>query len=85
MSSVLGEDADGVVPIEVVADPAGGGRVGGDVSMFVSTGVGSWVSCPGSTWWGSARPVGAQEPEPDSAERMDSEFPVVMGAVMPGA
>jgi hypothetical protein len=33
--SALGEDADRVVPIEALADPAGGGRVGGDVSMFV--------------------------------------------------
>jgi hypothetical protein len=33
--SVFGEDVDGVVPVEAVADPAGGGRVGGGVSMFV--------------------------------------------------
>ena len=35
MFSVLGEDADGVVPVEAIADPAGGGRVNRDVSMFV--------------------------------------------------
>jgi hypothetical protein len=35
LSSMSGEDADGVVPVEAVADPAGGGRVGGDLSMFV--------------------------------------------------
>lgn len=33
--SVLGEDADGVVPVEAVADPASGGRVGGDVGVVV--------------------------------------------------
>jgi hypothetical protein len=33
--SVLGEDADGVVPVEAVADPARGGRVGGDVGVVV--------------------------------------------------
>jgi hypothetical protein len=31
--SALGEDADGVVPVETVADPAGGGRVGRDVGV----------------------------------------------------
>ena len=33
--SALGEDADGVVPVEAVANPAGGSRVGGDVGVFV--------------------------------------------------
>jgi len=33
--SVSGEDADGVVPVETVADPAGGGRVGRDVGVVV--------------------------------------------------
>ena len=36
--SVLGEDADGVVPVEAVDDPASGGRVGGDVGIVVFDG-----------------------------------------------
>jgi hypothetical protein len=36
--SVLGEDADGVVPVEAVADPTSGGRVGGDVGVVVFDG-----------------------------------------------
>jgi hypothetical protein len=31
----LGEDADGVAPVEAVADPASGGRVGEDVGVVV--------------------------------------------------
>jgi hypothetical protein len=33
--SVLGEDADGVAPVEVVADPTSGARVGGEVGVVV--------------------------------------------------
>jgi len=32
------EDADGVVPVEAVADPACGGGVGGDVGVVVFDG-----------------------------------------------
>jgi hypothetical protein len=33
--SVLGEDADGVMLVEAVTDPASGDRVGGDVGVFM--------------------------------------------------
>jgi hypothetical protein len=33
--SVLGEDADGVAPVEAVADRTSGGRVGGEVGVVV--------------------------------------------------
>jgi hypothetical protein len=50
--SVLGEDADGVVPVEAVADPASGGGLGGDVGIvafYRSLGVAErgWVDVVG--------------------------------------
>ena len=36
--SALRKDADGVVPVEALANPASGGRLGGDVGMFVFDG-----------------------------------------------
>jgi hypothetical protein len=73
--SVLGEDADGVVPVEAVAEPARAGRVGGDGGVVVfdrTLGVAErgWVDVVGKQ-----PPVGAPEPEPASAEPLNPELP----------
>lgn len=80
--SALCEDADGVLPVELVTNPARGSRVGSDVRMFVFGRSRVVHELPWVNVVGKHPPVAAQEPESASAEPLDSEFSVVMGTVM---
>src|SRR5882757_7988751 len=83
--AALGEDGDGVVAIQALSVPSGGGGVAGDVGVVGFDGYWGGDVVGGVDVVGEWGAVVAGEPELSSSEGLDSELAVVVGVVVSAA